>query len=87
MQRFIDANKIKLNTKTKLDEDDDTLVYLSDVIQAIAQTPTEEVAAIKHGRWLGSCDYECSVCHDSFEYRTPICPYCGARMDEEVDDE
>ena len=87
MSRFIDANKIKLTALTKLDEDEDTLVYLSDVIQAIAQTPTEDVAAIKHGRWLGGWDYECSECHEFVELRTPICPYCGARMDEEVEDE
>mgnify|MGYP003309290384 CR=1 FL=1 len=32
------------------------------------------------GEWSGNWDYYCSVCHKPFEYRTPHCPHCGAKM-------
>ena len=35
----------------------------------------------KRGEWYGGWDCECSVCGIDFEYKTPFCPNCGARME------
>ena len=42
MARYIDANKINLKGISVFDENLDILVSLSDMMKAIAQTPTEE---------------------------------------------
>ena len=43
MERYINPEKIKLDSITWLDGDSDILVPLVDVKKAIAQTPTEDV--------------------------------------------
>ena len=58
--------------------------------------PTIEAEPIKHGKWI--TDYVdvgshtggvatatvtyCSACDEQFDWRTPYCPNCGAKMDE-----
>ena len=47
----------------------------------------EEVNEIvKHGVWSGDWDYICSICHESFEYKTNYCPHCGAKMENGEDE-
>ena len=59
---------------------------------AISQTPSADVAPVRHGRWIpvphtGDCCYTCSEC--GFErdaYLLDVgnyCPNCGARMNKE----
>lgn len=60
----------------------------------IADTPT--VDPMKHGHWviadLDGYDIECSNCHNEGPYgmdaedvlEIPYCPWCGAKMDDEV---
>ncbi len=43
MERFIDANKIKLTSQTFKDNEGEVYIPLSDVKNAIRQTPTENV--------------------------------------------
>ena len=62
----------------------------------IIDIPAADVAPIRHGRWI-NCEWVesgfkfvcCSECNhadmDSRLYK--YCPWCGARMDEEADDE
>lgn len=58
---------------------------LFEIIKAIQEAPTADVAEVKHGEWLiketalGTCCI-CSVCGScpTMEYR--YCPYCGADM-------
>jgi len=38
---------------------------------------------IKHDNELLGLTYECSVCHIEGMLHTPFCPICGARMNEE----
>ena len=47
----------------------------------------------KHGYWIRTIDgrHECSICHmdapsfrDGTENKSPYCPLCGTRMNEEV---
>jgi len=62
--------------------------------EALDRVPT--VDAVKHGHWVTITDepfadkYKCSECDKEpliadceFEL-TPYCPFCGAKMDEEV---
>lgn len=69
-------------------------------IREVAVFDTDEVVPVVHAHWIesywGATGAECSNCHwvipaydmdyqevkHDFEY----CPYCGAKMDEEVDD-
>lgn len=65
---------------------------LTSLATAISQTPSADVAPVRHGRWTpadqtGDCCYTCSEC--GFErdaYLLDVgnyCPVCGARMDKE----
>lgn len=65
---------------------------------AIENEPREDVKPVVHAHWVACEDeygeeYKCSVCggiqffditpqDEGWEY----CPYCGAKMDEEIDD-
>ena len=65
------------------------------VIDTIKFHPVADVVEVKHGywieedenedSWLGRCCV-CSVCGScpTMDYR--YCPYCGAKMDEVIDD-
>ncbi len=85
MERFIDANKIKLTSQTLKDDEGEVYIPLSDVKNAIRQTPTEEVERVRHGTNI-------SQCHPSDEF---ICSECGLTMkdicryvtDEDSEDE
>ena len=59
----------------------------------VADAPTVEER--KHGHWIRADKrfWECSECHyekhirrisEAGMYKTPYCPYCGAVMDEEM---
>ncbi len=79
MARYIDADKLKPDTKTF------TSAYSEELIEfysqkAIDNAPTADVAPVKHGEWMGSV---CSACGEStsFYYDCCYCPQCGAKMD------
>lgn len=72
MSRIIDADKIDLRVPYSVDSNGDILVPLSSVRQAIAMTPTENVARIvcckgcKHSTWIqepchGKPVYRCNL--------------------------
>ena len=56
-----------------------------DFIDFIDKQPTVDAAPVVHGRWIWSpeyCKFICSVCAGrEGECETPICKWCGARMD------
>ena len=68
-----------------------------EVLGMIYEMPTEDVAPVRHGRWIesprlyyGAKQYECSLCYsDTFwnkhciTEKYPHCPNCGAIMDLE----
>ena len=91
MARYIDENKIKFTGLTFEDADKEVYVSLSDVRQAIAQTPTADVVEVKHGHWIAHYNgsfkaiYRCSVCNERLigyadPSKVPYC-HCGAKMD------
>ena len=51
---------------------------LQEVCEAVKVIVTADDDA--DGEWTGNWDYYCSVCNKPFEYRTPHCPHCGAKM-------
>lgn len=63
------------------------VVFAEDIDRA----PTvDDVAPVRHGHWKqdkgGKVSANCSICDSWMPFRIlPYCPYCGARMDEEVD--
>ncbi len=62
-------------------------------IKTIADAPTVDAAPVVHGKWITRCvfdenPFECSECGNSTNvvgYK--ICPYCGAKMDKEDEEE
>lgn len=65
------------------------------VIDTIKFHPTADVVEVKHGHWieedekedswLGRC-YVCSVCESCPTMNYRYCPYCGAKMEEVIND-
>ena len=67
----------------------------------IDRMPTIEAEPIRHGHWMSyefATDYrwrKCSVCGTADEYINILgleairryCPFCGAKMDEEIEDD
>ncbi|MBR1750907.1 MAG: hypothetical protein IJ740_08515 [Ruminococcus sp.] len=51
--------------------------------KAVESMPTLDVEPVKHGRWFGTV---CSNCgnSDCNYYDHDYCPFCGARMDGDV---
>lgn len=92
MPRYIDANKLK----TRIAPESDFRNTLSEWIDL---QETEDVAPAIHAHWFesywGGIGAECSNCGDvvsacDMDYQDVIhdfeyCPYCGAKMDEEVE--
>lgn len=71
--------------------------WVDDMCGEVIDAPAADVAPVVHGRWeaeryvCGESEFECSVCHKA-EWRTTISqfkfrPFCGARMDGDVDAE
>ena len=52
------------------------------------QIEPADVQEVTHGRWvMYNGLYFCSVCKETKLYKTPYCSNCGAKMDEEVDND
>ena len=70
-------------------------------LQSISDMPAADVAPVMHGRWIKESDggTRCSVCNKRVRNVTggwyepvdlsdmPYCPKCGARMNEEAQNE
>ena len=72
MKRFIDESKIKFTGETFTDDTCETYVRLSDVRQAIAQTPTADVVEV----------VRCKDCKNYNGHR-----YCHYYMETVLDDD
>jgi hypothetical protein len=61
----------------------------------LGTVPSADVAPVRHGRWIeqGLSPYEgtrrCSICESFYDIKEQFnyCPNCGAKMDEEKDDD
>lgn len=92
MSRYIDADKLKESMcsqcRSHCKGEDDWCAAIYDVVDA----PTEDVAEVKHGKWIhasvdmGFFRFRCSECglddvYDEEREQYRYCPNCGARMD------
>lgn len=71
------------------------LIPMRDVTNSIRNAPTIDAEPVRHGRWVergyacGESEWVCTSCYNT-EWRTSAsrlkwCPFCGAKMDGEVD--
>ena len=86
--RHIDADKIDFRIPFSLDNNGDILIPLSAAKQAIAMTPTEDVAKVIHGYWTlnkdgsGTCNQCGTTQKNVWDYDNwqNYCGHCGANM-------
>ena len=69
----------------------DKTVPVDAFIKFLKNRPTVDAEPVRHGRWIPYPDCgvtRCSVCDWSIEecFDSNYCPYCGAKMDAEVED-
>lgn len=92
--RLIDADalgkRINKRLRKKGSFEGKDITELGYVILCIHEAET--VDAERHGHWRKVDDkeplaWDCSVCGAMCHYNTPYCPICGAKMDEEEEDE
>lgn len=75
-------------------------IYFDGVMAVLDNIPAEDVALVRHGRWIVHFDHfapyqKCSVCgfetplvateNEAETCRYKHCPECAARMDKEAD--
>lgn len=64
---------------------------LSAVITYLSELPTVDAAEVVHGRWIGiggnryTRVSQCSNCCAKYDFMSPYCPNCGAKMDGDGD--
>ena len=93
IEREVALNKIKKLQKTdpatvgKKQFSEGYFCGLDEAEIVLLQTPTADVAEVKHGKWIKDRNcYTCSEC--GFYYfannsKANYCPNCGAEMDKE----
>ena len=59
-------------------------IKIVNVIERIEGFPVADVAPVKHGHWRArmstTTSVKCTCCNHYYEYETPYCPNCGAKM-------
>ena len=87
MPRYIDADLILPEMESKLDMQELYLpIHFQEFI--VDEIPSADVSPVRHGRWEEQSDRDelvCSYCNGGYTLydETPYCPHCGAKMDEE----
>ena len=97
--RLIDADAWKLDLLLLHGTDERTAW----IINRINHAPTVDAVPVRHGKWvqrfikIGGQDFkhgmQCSVCGESAlnaegdDFLTDYCPFCGAKMDAEREEE
>lgn len=84
MARYIDAAKLKIALSHYGKED---AIFIDEIEMYIDDTPTADVAEVKHGHWELAIGYDpnkrcqCQNCFLMAHEPTAYCPHCGAKMD------
>ena len=83
----IGPNGLMIGAKSE----EEAVYRASDVISAIENAPTADVAPVVHATWSLESDEEmpdfmfklmiCSACGEKANHTYNYCPFCGARMD------
>ena len=78
---------------------EETFNAIDHIIKGVMDMPTVGATPVRHGHWIDKFagEYRCSSCRkivcidDEVEFPNGIsydyCPYCGAKMDEVLEDE
>lgn len=100
--RLIDADVLRTSIEKDRDASDMPKMWYEGIAYAInhiIHAPTADVQEVKHGRWVKQFDEncwwtECSECGNyplksayGDEQLSDFCPYCGADMRKETEDE
>ena len=83
MPRYIDADKIHQFAEENLEKPLPLEWFWA--LKIIDNAPTEEIAAVKHGKWEINCDGYYPYCTNCLAeprsgVMSPFCPICGAAM-------
>ena len=79
--RLIDADAIP---EVSLDQKEEAAFRAT-----ISKMPTIEAEPVRRGKWTrfyyreGDFTINCSLCDNPVMWRSPYCPWCGARMEEQ----
>ena len=91
MSRLIDADETRRQIIAFATGLNQTWLSVDTVMMLLAQVPADDVATVRHGRWvptkapfMNECE-DCSVCgyRTVWGHRYNYCPNCGAKMDKE----
>lgn len=97
MPRYIDAEKLEKHFEYCIAKAFNTNGVTEDfeiALKATKNQPTADVSTVRHGHWIEQCEeslYSCSACGTEWitivgtpkENDMDFCPHCGAKMDEE----
>lgn len=95
MSRYVDADKVCEITIAHKDFGQ-CIADLVSLKEVLHDTPTVDVAPMKHGQWIKYAKYSFGTMYDCSIYSTRIiddghswhyCPNCGAKMDIERKEE
>lgn len=93
MPEYIDREKLLKTAITIEGKIAGKYDFIAIPVQTIKNAPTEDVAPVRHGRWLPwkvteiiGCDKKylgvfCSMCELHADSKFDYCPNCGAKMD------
>ena len=96
MAEYINRAELISNLKEFANE------QLTPLIETLIQKqPTADVVEVRHGKWLtweeqfpdrkptkkNNLGVFCNNCHSHADNMTDYCPYCGAKMDGDTNDE
>ena len=89
--KLIYANALKQALAVLFEEG--SFCYVEDIING---QPAVDAEPVRHGRWIDETfkswglvhhPFKCNLCGEHAEFSSLYCPNCGAKMDEEEEDE
>lgn len=93
MARLIDVDALETRMGSMCDEFDTDHLFIDAIVYEIGNAPTVDAVPVVHGHWCWQGKFRaCSKCGSYVEFTETLgasfwkfCPYCGAKMDLEVE--
>lgn len=90
IERAVAIKKFENYRRDCEEENDERAAQIfEDCVSELMDLPAADVAEVRHGRWRdiswepSGLNWKCSLCTKRVLQKSPYCPNCGARMDEE----